>query len=248
MNIQLIRNATLWLEYAGAKILVDPMFSDAGANPPIINSNNDRRNPLVPLPAEVAAWQHPDLMLVTHLHQDHFDTAAVTHLPKSTSVLCQPGNEDQIQSHGFTDVAPIDTTLAWKEITIHRTDGQHGTGEIGQWMGQVSGFVLQAANEPTLYIAGDTIWCDDVVQALDAYHPDVTIVNAGGAKFVTGDPITMNEADVIAVCEHAPYTQVVAVHMDAINHCHVTRAKLREALAASEKTYNVLILEDGEWI
>ncbi|WP_152395187.1 MBL fold metallo-hydrolase [Paenibacillus guangzhouensis] len=248
MKIQLIRNATLWLEYAGVKILVDPMFSDAEANPPIINSNNDRRNPLVPLPADAAVWAQPDLMLVSHLHQDHFDEAAIARLPKTTPVVCQPGNEEQLHGHGFTDVTSIESTISTNGITIHRTQGQHGTGEIGQWMGQVSGFVLQAANEPTLYIAGDTIWCDDVVQALDAYHPDVTVVNAGGAQFVMGDPITMDAADVIAVCEHAPYTQVVAVHMDAINHCHVTRDKLRDALDASGKSYNVRIPEDGEWV
>jgi hypothetical protein len=65
MKLQLIRHATLWLEYAGNRFLVDPMFSDVGVNPPIINTPNDRRNPLVPLPFAVDGLLNPDAVLVT---------------------------------------------------------------------------------------------------------------------------------------------------------------------------------------
>lgn len=248
MRIQLIRHATLWLEYAGTSFLIDPMFSDVGANPPINNSDNERRNPLVPLPGELDMWLAPDAVIVTHLHQDHWDAAAMQALPKSSKILCQSGNEEAIRGAGFTDVTEVTDSIAWRGITIHRTGGQHGTGEIGQRMGQVSGFVFQAEGEPTLYIAGDTIWCDEVRTALDAYKPDWTIVNAGGARFVVGDVITMDAENVIQVVEYAPYTKVIAVHMDSINHCHVTRDVLRAELTGSGLLEQVAIPEDGEWV
>ena len=50
MQIQLIRHATLLIEYADMRLLVDPMLNDAGAGPPIQNSPNPRNNPLVNLP------------------------------------------------------------------------------------------------------------------------------------------------------------------------------------------------------
>ncbi|MCY9191071.1 MBL fold metallo-hydrolase, partial [Bacillus mojavensis] len=34
MNIQQIRNATLVVEYAGEKFLIDPMLAEKGAYPP----------------------------------------------------------------------------------------------------------------------------------------------------------------------------------------------------------------------
>jgi hypothetical protein len=34
-------------------------------------------------------------------------------------------------------------------------------------MGEVSGFVLQAENEPTLYIVGDSIWVEEVENAIN---------------------------------------------------------------------------------
>lgn len=246
MNIQLIRHATLWLEYAGVQLLVDPMFSEAGVNPPINNSTNERRNPLVPLPISKEELVKPDVVLVTHLHQDHWDTAAAEALPKSTVIFCQPGNAHSITDQHFSSVTEIEQSTIYKGITISRTSGQHGTGEIGQKMGKVSGFVLQAEGHPTLYIAGDTIWCEEVRQALDVFQPDVVIVNAGGAQFAVGDPITMNVEDVIRVCRYAPYSKVIAVHMDTINHCLVTREVLSRELQTEGLTDQVLIPADGE--
>lgn len=83
---------------------------------------------------------------------------------------------------------------------------------------------------------------------LDTFKPDVTIVNAGGAKFVTGDAITMDTNDVVSLSRYAPYTHVVAVHMDTINHCHVTRDILRARLTAENLLQQVFIPQDGEWI
>ncbi|KRE75279.1 MBL fold metallo-hydrolase [Paenibacillus sp. Soil750] len=248
MKLQLIRHATLWLEYAGIKFLIDPMFSDAGVNPPIVNTTNPRRNPLVPLPFPITEIDQPDLIIVTHLHGDHWDGAAEEALPKSTPILCQPGDEGAFKAAGFTSVTAIQESFTQQGVTLFRTSGQHGTGEIGKLMGQVSGFVFKAENEPTLYLAGDTIWCDDVQQALETYLPDWTVVNAGGAQFEVGDPITMDANDVVSLCRYAPFTKIVAVHMDAINHCHVTRADLRGRLGVEGLLEQVVIPEDGEWV
>jgi hypothetical protein len=69
-------------------------------------------------------------------------------------------------------------------------------------------------------------------------------VNAGGARFLEGDPITMTAEDMVHVCRAAPHAQVVAVHMEAINHCLVTRKDL--AHAAHAAGVKVKIPEDGE--
>ncbi|WP_025685171.1 MBL fold metallo-hydrolase [Paenibacillus maysiensis] len=246
MKITLIRNATLWLEYAGVKFLIDPMLSEPGVNPPIPNTENDRRNPLVPLPPQWETLGQPDAVIVTHLHPDHWDPAAAQWLDKQLPVLCQPGNEDQIAANGFTQVTPIWVVGSVGEIEIIRTTGHHGTGEIGEQMGPVSGFVFQAPGEPVVYLAGDTIWCSEVSEALDKYHPEWTIVNAGGARFTVGDPITMTAQDVTTVAQHAPYTQVVAVHMEAINHCLLTRTELTEHIRNEGLSERVHIPVDGE--
>lgn len=248
MKMQLIRHATLLLEFNGHRILVDPMLSPKDTMPPILNSTNDRRNPLVDLPLSTDSLTQVDAIIITHCHPDHFDETAKHLLPKQIPVFCQPSDRDKLQEAGFSQVNPVQETLMWDGIRLDRTGGQHGTGEIGKLMGIVSGFVLHSEGEPSVYIAGDTIWCEDVEHALSTHTPMITVLNAGAAHFATGDPITMDANDVMQVCQFAPYTQVIAVHMESINHCLLTRNDLRRELEAKALVHRVLIPEDGEWM
>lgn len=83
MNIKQIRNATLVVEYAGKKFLIDPMLAEKGTYPPFPNSlRQDQFNPLVSLPTSIENIIHDiDAVIVTHLHLDHFDDVAKEVLP-----------------------------------------------------------------------------------------------------------------------------------------------------------------------
>ena len=246
MRLRLIRHATLIVELAGQCVLVDPMLDPARARPPLENTPNDRRNPLVELPEPVELLvRNLDAVLVTHLHADHLDETAVDLLPKDVALLCQPPDEGALRDRGFTDVRPVEAAGELAGIAIARTGGQHGTGKLAELLAPVSGFVLSAPGEPSLYIAGDTVWCDEVAAALDEHRPDVVVVNAGGARFTEGDPITMTADDIEAVAAHAPSARVVAVHLEAVNHCLETRADLHQRLRDAGLTERVTVPEDG---
>ncbi len=249
MDLRLIRHATLLVTIGGRRLLVDPMLSEAGAMDPVGNAGDDRRIPLVGLPLGeddlARLLGQLDAVLVTHTHRDHWDAPAIALLDRATPIFCQPADVAAIAAAGFQEVRPVEAPIAWRGMSIARTGGRHGTGEIGERMGAVSGFVLRADGEPSLYIAGDTIWCPEVAAALEAHQPDVVVLNAGAAQFLSGDPITMTAEDVIAVCRAAPRAQVVATHMDTINHCRLTRAGLSAALAAAGMSARVLIPADG---
>ncbi len=235
------------LEYGGKRLLVDPMLGEAGSMDPVQNSPNPRRNPLVPLPVAVAdTIRDLDAVLVTHTHRDHWDATAAQTLRKDLPLFGQPPDHGKFVSQGFTKPNSVQATLSWNGISITRTGGQHGKGEIGRRMAPVSGYVLHAKGEPSLYIAGDTIWCAEVRDALLEHRPEVTMVNSGAARFLEGDPITMTAEDVITVCKVAPFSRVVAVHMEAFNHCLLTRDDLRFQLEAERVLDRVRIPTDGE--
>ena len=246
MRLRLIRNATLIVTVAVAawwwtRCSTRRALARRWRTPP-----NQVRNPLVelPEPAQVVVTGL-DAVLVTHLHRDHLDDTAISMLPKDLPVFCQPEDAETLRGHGFADVRPVGDALDWDGLRIARTAGRHGTGEIGEAMAPVSGFVIEAPGEPVLYVAGDTIWCDEVAAAIDRHAPDVVVVNAGGARFLEGDPIVMTADDVVAVARHAPDARVVAVHLEAINHCPLTRADLHQRLHDEGLTERVTVPEDG---
>lgn len=246
MKIQIIRHATHYIEYDGKKLLVDPMLSPAGAMPPVANTPNSFTNPTVNLNVPVSHLLQADAVLLTHTHPDHFDAVAAALLPKDIVFFCQPEDAGKLRDQGFRDVRPVESDIAWDSLSIVRTSGQHGTGEIGKRMGPVSGFVLNAPGEPVLYIAGDTIWCPEVEQALAQHKPDVVVLFGGSAQFLQGGPITMNEADVAKVAGAVPDAQVIVAHMEAWNHCLLRREDLRAYAAGLGLAERVLVPEDGE--
>jgi L-ascorbate metabolism protein UlaG (beta-lactamase superfamily) len=246
MQLRLIRHATLLVGLAGRRILVDPMLDPAGAVGPVPGTPNQRRNPLVelPEPPEVAASGLHGV-LVTHLHADHFDDAAADLLDKALPLFCQPPDESALCDRGFGDVRPVGDALTWEGIEVSRTDGRHGTGELAERLAPVSGFVIRAPGEPVLYVAGDTVMCDEVEAALAEHRPDVVVVNAGGARFTEGDPITMTADEVVAVARLAPEATIVAVHLEAINHCLETRSDLHQRIRREDLDTRVVVPEDG---
>lgn len=233
-TIQLVRHATLLVSMDGTTVLVDPMLGAPGDIPPIPNSPNDRENPLVPLPD--VDLSH-DAVLVSHRHRDHFDDAAADRLDDDVPLFCQPEEADAFREDGFTDVRPVADSASIGGIELTRTPARHGYGDLAEEMGPVSGFVLDG--DRTLYLAGDTVWYDPVAETIKHHDPDAVVVNAGAAQFVDGDPITMDAKDVASTVEAAD-CPVAAVHMDAINHCLLTREDLRDAVS------DVRIPEDGE--
>jgi len=240
MRLRLIRHATVLVRLAGRTVLVDPMLDPAGARDPVENTDNQVRNPLVDLPEPPAVVVGSLAgVVVTHLHEDHFDATAAELLPKDLPLFCAPGDAEALRAHGFADVRPVEAAVDWEGVRITRTDGVHGE------LGPTPGFVLAAEGEPSLYIAGDTIWCDEARAALDEHAPDVVVVNAGGARYTGGEPFVMTSDDVVAVARHSPGARVVAVHMEAINHCPQTRADLHQCLHEEGLTDQVTVPEDG---
>lgn len=247
MKLQLIRNATMKFTYAGHTLLTDPMLSPKDA---FDGFAGIARNPTVELPFPVEEiLDGLGAVVVSHTHADHLDPAAIAAIPKETPLFCQPGDKSKMVEYGFYAVTPVDTTLTWKGLTLSRTGGAHGKGAILKRMGEVSGFVFQGKNEPTVYWVGDSIWYDTVQAAIETHSPDIIITHSGGATLPGHAPIIMDAEQTLAVAQAAPNAVVVAIHMEALDHCGVGRRELRRM--ASEigiSPERLMIPEDGETI
>jgi len=171
-------------------------------------------------------------VILSHRHRDHLDARGEELVPRDVPVFCQPEDEDALRELGLDARAIVDA-LEWYDIRMTRTPARHGSGAIADLLAPVSGFVLD-----DLYLAGDTVWYEAVAETIERHEPRVAVVHAGGAEFVEGGLIVMGVDDVQEVARRVP--TVVAVHMEALNHCFLSRATLRR------EAQGVLVPDDGE--
>lgn len=248
MKIKQIRNATLLIEYAGKKFLIDPVLAEKSNYPPFPSPvRQDEYNPLVDLPVEVSELINVDAIIATHLHSDHFDYVAKEMLPKTIKMYVQDENDKKdLSSSNFTNIKVIEENTTFSGIRIIKTAGQHGTGDVLKVIGYVCGIILQHPSEKTLYIAGDTVWCDGVKAAIDEYSPEIIITNNGCNTLLNYNPLIMGTDDIYEVHKAAPNSLIIASHMEAMNHCTLSREDLRKFTVENGFSSSVLIPDDGE--
>jgi len=248
MKLQLIRNATLKLSYAGKTLLIDPMLCPKNTFAPFVKGLLP--NPTIDLTMPVdEVIRGINAVLVTHSHPDHFDKKSQEILPKDIPLFCTPDDHSFKEFEGFTAIEVVHDQVTWEGISIIRIEGQHGSGPVLPYMGKVSGYLLQTPQEPSVYLVSDSILVEEVRQAIVTYQPAVVVVNAGGGILpgFEQNPVLMDEAQVIQLAQLAPQAKVVAVHLDSIDFCKTTRASLRQCSqenGLSEK--RLLIPDDGE--
>ncbi len=248
MEFQLIRNATLKLNYGGQTILVDPMLCPKNTFDPFVKGLLS--NPRVDLTLSIdEILQGVDAVLVTHSHPDHFDDLSSELLPQDIPLFCTAVDRDFEKFSKFENKEVIEEQTTWKEIMITRVNGQHGSGPVLPYMGEVSGFVLQAPNEPTVYIVGDSIWYEEVEKTINRFKPEMIIANSGGGIIPGFEkyPILLDEEQTVELINAAPDAKVIAVHLESIDFCRVTRESLRTCANGKGVSEEQLIIPlDGE--
>jgi L-ascorbate metabolism protein UlaG (beta-lactamase superfamily) len=249
MNIQQIRNATIVVDYAGKRFLIDPMLAEKGTYPPFPNSpRQEQNNPLIGLPTSIDnIINNIDAVIVTHLHLDHWDDAAKEALPKEIKIFAQ-NEEDatEIRNAGFQNIEFLHEDTVFEGIKLIKTKGEHGRGEILKLAGSVCGVVFKHSTEKTLYVAGDTVWYDAVQKVIDTHKPEIIVVNAGDNQFFEGGSLVMGKDDVYEVYKAAPDAKIIAVHMEAVNHWALSREELKSFINEKGISTNVLVPNDGE--
>jgi L-ascorbate metabolism protein UlaG (beta-lactamase superfamily) len=108
-----------------------------------------------------------------------------------------------------------------------------------------AGYFIELAGDKTIYISGDTVMTSTVKHVLNDLRPDISILNAGTAILDFGRPILMSINEQLEFIRTAP-GKVIAVHLDAFNHCLTTREILRDAVSKEGLSDKVMIPADGE--
>ena len=254
MKIQHIRNACIIIHYNDHRILVDPCLNPKSSLPPYtFFRKKPRLNPLSDLPLSAApGLSEITCGLITHCrygHFDHLDKEGIQLLmSKHVPTYCNSLDEPFLKRHHIYTI-PLYLNQRSDFLTGHITPfpTKHGYGIVGTLMGRGAGFFIELPGDQSIYISGDTVMTKTVRHILKNLRPAISILNAGTATLDFGKPILMSISEQLDFIRAAP-GRVIAVHLDAFNHCLTTKDILREAILKEGLSDKVLIPQDGEFI
>lgn len=231
-------------------ILIDPMLGDQGIMPTFtLFRHKARKNPTVPLPDKInLILENVTHCLITHQHPDHIDRKGIQFLTKKNiPVTCSIKDEKALKKRGLNIVQ---TLKYWEKQpflkgTIEGVPARHGYGLVAKPMGNVIGFYIKLPNQKSIYLSSDTIYTDSVDKILRDYKPQISVLACGVAQLDLFKQLIMHEDDIIKFVKNSS-GKVIANHMESINHCPLTRKKLKEILINNKLINKVLIPVDGE--
>jgi L-ascorbate metabolism protein UlaG (beta-lactamase superfamily) len=220
-SILFVGTATVILRYAGFTILTDPNFLHRGDHVHIGYGLTSKR-----LTEPALAFENLppiDLMLLSHLHEDHFDRLVADRLARTTTIVTTPQAAEALGRKGFTSMHPLDT---WQSLRVNKgnaalaitaTPAKHGPGLLQRLLPQTMGSMLEfsvGAGRPLLrlYQSGDTL-LHDALREIPVRYPevDLALIHLGGTR-VGGILLTMDATQGVEAVRLIGATTAIPLH------------------------------------
>lgn len=251
MLIEQIRHATIIITFKEYKVVVDPMFSSKESMYSLRIGELlklKKTNPTVELPEDMEKRLNGVThALITHNHFDHIDEAAVEYLKRhNISVFCSEDDEVAFKKKGLKVIAlKNDGENDFFDGKIRLIPCRHGWGWISKVMRHGVGYFIEMPDEPSLYIAGDTVLTDDVKSVITDLQPEWIVLAAGKAKLGIGQPLLMSEDEILESVELC-FGWAILNHMDAMDHCRIDRKMLGDMMRRNKLENKAVIPDDGD--
>lgn len=235
-GVTFIGNATTLIRYAGFNVLTDPNFLHAGERVQLGFGLNSKRltNPAM----EIADLPTLDAVVLSHLHEDHFDRRVAEQLDKRTLIVTTLGAAAGLAKLGFENTRALETwqsTTLEKEartLTVTAAPAQHGPALVARAMPETMGSVLEFGSvgsvDYRVYQTGDTLIFEGIDEIPRRYPElDLMLLHLGGTK-VLGVTVTMNGAQGADMVRRIKAAHVLPIHF---NDYTVFRSPIEDFMA-----------------
>lgn len=238
----LVGGPTLHFTYAGLSILTDPTFDEPGVYPGGATLYK-LAGPAVP----ASDLGEIDVVLLSHeQHADNLDAAGRALLVEVPQVLTTVESAEKI-AHA-TGLVPWQQHRVGDAV-ITPVPALHGPEGAEALSGAVTGFVLEADDQPTVYVSGDNASVDLVREIAERFPDiDIAVLFAGAAnvgRFGDSD-LTLNARTALEAAEVLRDAVIVPVHAEGWFHFSETRERLIGMFAHADRADRLQVLEPGE--
>src|SRR4051812_17870226 len=164
LELTWIGTATVLLRKDGYTILTDPNFLHAGEHAYISLGLRTKR--LTDPAMELADLPPIDLVVLSHHHGDHFDQVVARDLDKDLPIVTEQHSARKLRSQGFRNVTALATweRMSTRDLTVTSMPGRHAPEPLQRLVPKVMGSLLEFPSGFRLYITGDTLFHDDLVE------------------------------------------------------------------------------------
>lgn len=206
-----IGHSTVAISIDGFTILTDPVFSNRiGLNFGPLTIGMKR---LVEPAAKIAAIPHPDLILLSHAHMDHFDIPSLRSLEhRSTSVITALNTTDLLRPQRYRSVRELrwNETVAIGPVSIKAFEVNHwGARMRSDTFRSYNGYLIEAGRY-RLVFGGDTAYTDSFRSVRSSKPVDLAIMPIGA--YNPWIRVHCNPEEALAMANLAGAERILGVH------------------------------------
>lgn len=221
---------TAILDYAGLRFVTDPTF-----DPPRSYAEPGSTTLVKTVGPGVPREQlgHVDAVLLSHhSHKDNLDYEGLELLATGVPTFSTQDAATELFGGGLIGLDPWETAQLGP-VTITAVPALHGPPGSERFVGVVTGFVLEAEGEPTIYISGDNASLPLVEQIAERFPQiGVAVIFAGAARVpeISGD-LTLTARDAATAAGILGAARVVVLHAEDWQHFSETPDAVDAAFA-----------------
>jgi len=255
-NVQFIGTATVLIRYRGLTIMTDPNFLHKGEHVHLGYglTSQRRTNPAI----DFDKLPPIDLVILSHMHDDHFDKLVQEKLPRNTPIVTNKEASEALKRLGFTQRFALsvwdrlEVTKGDARVRITSTPGRHGAAGVAVLLPKVMGSVLDFganADSPDyrMYISGDTLVYDDI-QTIPQRFPgiDLALLHLGGTRILGVFKVTMDGKDGVQMLQVIRPKKAIPIHYDDYDVFKSPLADFAREVKAAGLEEGVVYLAHGE--
>ena len=243
---------TALLEIGGLRLLTDPTFDEPGE---YVSGTGSVLTKTAAAAYGPEKFGQIDAVLLSHdEHADNLDRSGREYLSTAPVTLTTQGGPERLGGTA-RGMAP------WEHVDLPRPDGgvlrvtavpaQHGPDGCEPITGVVIGFILTAADLPTVYVSGDNASLAVVREIAERFGPvDTALLFVGAVRtgLFDGALLTIDSEQAAEAAVILGARRVVPVHFNSWAHFTEGAEPLRDAFAAAGLTDRLTLLAPGEQV
>lgn len=254
-SIFFIGTATTLIRYGGFTILTDPNFLHRHEHVHLGYGLRSRR--LTDPALDIADLPPLDLIVLSHLHEDHFDRVAEGDLDKRLPIVTTRHAAKSLSGKGFSTTYPLKTWQSQEfvkgniRLRVTSMPGTHGPGLFAKLLPPVMGSMLDFETTDgrqllRLYITGDTLIHRRLRQIPKRYPDiDLALLHLGGTR-VVGVLVTMDAKQGIEAIRIIQPTLAIPIHYNDYTVFKSPLSDFQKAVTAAGWEDRVRYLHHGE--